>query len=155
VFFPQEHLPGARGLSDFTDMGGLGVTIAGVAFAHRLYHFVRAFSHWDYACVVDGGESFEALSQGLQNALWQAGGCPREHRTDSLSAAFKNLQEQDDFTVRYSALLEHYGMVGTRNNRGQGHENGSVESSHRHLKEAIDQAESRSGDSRMPEAQSI
>jgi hypothetical protein len=47
VFFPQEHLPGARGLSDFTDMGGLGVTIAGVAFAHRLYHFVRAFSHWD------------------------------------------------------------------------------------------------------------
>jgi hypothetical protein len=31
-------------------------------------------------------------------------------------------------------------MVGTRNNRGQGHENGSVESSHRYLKEAIDQA---------------
>ncbi|WP_184133210.1 IS21 family transposase [Paraburkholderia atlantica] len=140
VFFPQEHLPGAQGLSDFTDMGGLGITITGVPFAHRLYHFVLAFSHWEYACVVDGGESFEALSQGLQNALWQAGGCPREHRTDSLSAAFRNLQEQDDFTVRYAALLEHYGMVGTRNNRGRGHENGSVESSHRHLKEAIDQA---------------
>jgi hypothetical protein len=38
------------------------------------------------------------------------------------------------------ALLEHYGMLGTRNNRGLGHENGSVESSHRHLKEAIEQA---------------
>ncbi|MGF6666236.1 hypothetical protein QF000_007969 [Paraburkholderia atlantica] len=77
---------------------------------------------------------------GLQNALWQAGGCPREHRTDSLSAAFRNLADEDDFTVRYAALLEHYGMTGTRNNRGLGHENGSVESSHRYLKEAVDQA---------------
>ena len=140
VFFPQQHEPGARGLSDFTDMAELRVTIAGVLFDHRLYHFVLAFSRWEYANVVEGGESFEALSLGLQNALWQAGGCPREHRTDSLSAAFRNLQEEDDFTVRYAALLEHYGMVGTRNNRGQGHENGSVESSHRYLKEAIDQA---------------
>jgi len=76
----------------------------------------------------------------LQNALWQAGGCPREHRSDSLSAAFRNLQEEEDFTVRYAALLEHYGMEGTRNNRGLGHENGSVESSHRYLKDQVDQA---------------
>lgn len=140
VFFPQQHEPGARGLSDFTDMAELRVTIADRPFAHRLYHFVLAFSRWEYAQLVEGGESFEALSMGLQNALWQAGGCPREHRTDSLSAAFKNLQDEEDFTVRYAALLEHYGMNGTRNNRGQGHENGSVESSHRFLKEAIDQA---------------
>ncbi len=140
VFFPQEHAPGDRGLSDFTDMADLNVTIAGVRFEHLLYHFVFAFSRWEYVCVVEGGESFEALSKGLQNALWQAGGVPREHRTDSLSAAFKNLQEKEDFTVRYSALLDHYGMAGTRNNRGQSHENGSVESSHRHLKEAVDQA---------------
>lgn len=140
VFFPQQHEPGARGLSDFTDMAELRVTIADRPFAHRLYHFVLAFSRWEYAQLVEGGESFEALSMGLQNALWQAGGCPREHRTDSLSAAFKNLQDEEDFTVRYAALLEHYGMNGTRNNRGLGHENGSVESSHRFLKEAIDQA---------------
>lgn len=140
VFFPQQHEPGARGLSDFTDMAELRVTIADQPFAHRLYHFVLAFSRWEYAQLVEGGESFEALSMGLQNALWQAGGCPREHRTDSLSAAFKNLHDEEDFTVRYAALLEHYGMNGTRNNRGQGHENGSVESSHRFLKEAIDQA---------------
>ncbi|WP_156992658.1 hypothetical protein [Paraburkholderia oxyphila] len=31
-------------------------------------------------------------------------------------------------------------MVGTRNNRSQSHENGSVESSHRYRKEVIDQA---------------
>ena len=42
--------------------------------------------------------------------------------------------------MRYTALLDHYGMVGTRNNRGLSHENGSVESSHRYLKEAIEQA---------------
>ncbi len=120
VFFPQDHAPGHRGLSDFTAMGDLGVTIAKVPFAHLLYHFVLAFSRWEHVEVVEGGESFEALSKGLQNALWQAGGAPQEHRSDSLSAAFKNLTEEEDFTVRYTAL--------------------SVESSHRYLKEAIEQA---------------
>lgn len=140
IFFPQEHLPGVQGLSDFTAMHDLGVTLTGMPFEHKLYHFVLAFSHWEYASVIEGGESFEALSAGLQNALWQAGGCPREHRTDSLSAAFKNLQQEEDFTARYAALLDHYSMIGTRNNVGVAHENGSVESSHRHLKEAVDQA---------------
>ena len=49
VFFPQEHAPGVQGLSDFTDMGDLRVTIAGAPFDHRLYHFVLAFSRWEYA----------------------------------------------------------------------------------------------------------
>jgi hypothetical protein len=140
VFFPQDHAPGRQGLSDFTAMGKLCITIAGVAFVHILYHFVLAFSRWEHVEVVEGGESFEALSKGLQNALWQAGGSPREHRTDSLSAAFKNLADEQDFTVRYTALLAHYGLAGTRNNRGVSHENGSVESSHRYLKEALEQA---------------
>jgi len=140
VFFPQEHAPGHRGLSDFTAMRELGITIANAPFAHILYHFVLAFSRWEHVEVVEGGESFESLSKGLQNALWQAGGAPQEHRSDSLSAAFKNLTEEKDFTVRYTGLLDHYGMTGTRNNRGVSHENGSVESSHRYLKEAIEQA---------------
>ena len=140
VFFPQQHAPGHRGLSDFTAMGELRITIANAPFAHILYHFVLAFSRWEHVEVVEGGESFQALSNGLQNALWQAGGVPQEHRSDSLSAAFKNRSEQEDFTARYTALLEHYGMVGTRNNRGLSHENGSVESSHRYLKEALEQA---------------
>jgi hypothetical protein len=140
VFFPQVYAPGHRGLSDFTAMGELLITIAGVMFAHILYHFVLAFSRWEHVEVVEGGESFEALSKGLQNALWQAGGAPQEHRTDSLSAAFKNLTEEQDFTVRYTALLDHYDMTGTRNNRGVSNENGSVESSHRYLKEALEQA---------------
>ena len=140
VFFPQDHAPGHRGLSDFTSMGELRITIADAPFAHILYHYVLAFSRWEHVEVVEGGESFEALSKGLQNALWQAGGAPQEHRTDSLSAAFKNLSEEEDFTVRYTALIDHYGMAGTRNNRGVSNENGSVESSHRYLKEALEQA---------------
>ena len=140
VFFPQTYAPGVRGLSDFTTMGELRITLAGVPFAHRLYHFVLAFSRWAHVEVIEGGESFEALAKGLQNALWQAGGAPQEHRTDSLSAAFKNLTDEADFTARYTALLAHYGMTGTRNNRGLSHENGSVESAHRYLKEALEQA---------------
>jgi hypothetical protein len=85
VIFRQEHEPGRLGLSDFTDTSALGVTIAGVALAHRLYHFRLAFSGFEHAHVVLGGESFVALAEGLQNALWTLGGVPEQHRSDSLS----------------------------------------------------------------------
>ena len=39
VIFRQEHPPGRTGLSDFTDMGELGITIADEPLDHRLYHF--------------------------------------------------------------------------------------------------------------------
>ena len=104
VIFRQEHPPGRMGLSDFTDMGGLGITIAGEPFHHRLYHFRLAFSGFEHAHVVLGGESFVALAEGLQNALWALGGVPEQHRSDSLSAAFCNLDRiaQDDLTHRKS-----------------------------------------------------
>src|SRR5437773_4160169 len=65
VIFRQEHPPGRMGLSDFTDMGGLGITIAGEPFDHRLYHFRLAFSGFEHAHVVLGGESFVALAEGI------------------------------------------------------------------------------------------
>jgi len=43
-------------------------------------------------------------------------------------------------TKRYDAFVGHYGMDASRNNRGEAHENGAVESQNRHLKIAIDQA---------------
>src|SRR5215467_4834071 len=89
------------------------------------------------ACCVERQLAWPA---GLQNALWLIGGAPREHRTDSLSAAFKNLSEQEDFTRSYAELCAHYGMTATRNNRGVSHENGSVESPLGHLKTALTQA---------------
>ena len=62
VIFRQEHPPGRIGLSDFTGMGGLGITIAGQPFDHRLYHFRLPFSGYEHAHVVLGGESFVALA---------------------------------------------------------------------------------------------
>src|ERR1700710_1792609 len=134
VIFRQIQEPGRMGLSDFTDMADLGVGIAGERLDHRLYHFRLAYSGFEHAHVILGGESFVALAEGLQNALWSLGGVPREHRTDSLSAAFRNLDEaaQEDLTRRYEALCAHYGMTPTRNNTGLAHENGSVEGPHGH-----------------------
>src|SRR6202795_2873089 len=142
VIFRQEHPPGRLGLSDFTDMGGRGVSIAGVPLDHRLYHFRLAFSGWEHVHVVLGGESFVALAEGMQNALWALGRAPLQHRSDSLSAAFRNLDRdaKEDQTRRYEALCAHYGMEPTRNNRGVAHENGSIESPHGHLKNAIKDA---------------
>ena len=139
VIFRQTHAPGRLGLSDFTDMGDLGVHIAGVALDHRLYHFRLIWSGFEHAHVILGGESYVALAEGLQNALWALGGAPAEHRSDSLSAAFRNLDAaaRQDLTSRYDALCEHYGMVPSRNNRGVAHENGAIESAHGHLKAAI------------------
>jgi hypothetical protein len=142
VIFRQNHPPGQQGLSDFTDMAELGVSIAGALLPHRLYHFALACSGWEHAEVVLGGESFAALAGGLQNALWALGGAPRDHRTDSLSAAFRNLEPEAaaDQTRRYEALCAHYGMTASRNNAGIAHENGAIEGRHGHLKAAIEQA---------------
>ena len=139
VIFRQEHPPGRMGLSDFTEMADLGVTICGELLDHRLYHFRLPFSGFEHAHVVLGGESFVALAEGLQNALWSLGGVPEQHRSDSLSAAFRNLdaEAKEDLTRRYEAFCVHYGMTPTRNNAGVSHENGSIESAHGHLKRAL------------------
>ena len=142
VIFRQVHEPGRMGLSDFTDMADLGVTIATEPLDHRLYHFRLVYSGFEHAHVILGGESYVALAEGLQNALWALGGAPREHRSDSLSAAFRNLdtEAREDLTGRYDALCVHYGMEPTRNNRGVAHENGAIESPHGHLKKAVKDA---------------
>jgi len=140
--FRQTHEAGRMGLSDFTEMGDLGVTVRGAALDHRLYHFRLVCSGFEHAHVILGGESYVALAEGLQNALWALGGAPREHRSDSLSAAFRNLDAdaREDLTSRYDALCAHYLMEPTRNNRGVAHENGSIESAHGHLKRAVHDA---------------
>jgi hypothetical protein len=60
---------------------------------------------------------------------WPLGGAPLEHRSDSLSAAFRNLERD--------ALMD---LTPTRNNRGVAHENGAIEGPHAHLKGALQQA---------------
>lgn len=140
TYFAQVHPPGRFGLSDFTVADELKVFVAGEAYPHRLYQFALAYSGWRYAEVVLGGESYMALASGIQNALWAIGGVPEEHRTDSLSAAFNNLAEEEQLTTRYAALCLHYGMRPTRNNLGVSNENGAIESRQGTLKVALDQA---------------
>ena len=139
IYFAQEHPPGRLGLSDFTVADELDISLGGLAFPHRLYQFALANSGWRHARVVVGGESFQALAAGLQDALWMAGGVPEEHRTDSLSAAFNNLAEREELTKRYQALCQHYDVRPTRNNTGVSHENGAIEARQGSLKKGLDQ----------------
>ena len=83
-----------------------------------------------------------SLSPKASRTPWALGGAPREHRSDSLSAAFRNLDHEarEDLTRRYDALCAHYGMEPSRNNAGLAHENGSIESVHGHLKKVADDA---------------
>jgi hypothetical protein len=141
VMFLQEHRAGVLGISDFTLLKGEPITIDGEVLEHRLFHFRLPFSGWCHVEVIHGGESFVALSQALQNALALCGGVPAEHRTDSLSACFRNRDGSyaGDYTSRYRELCAHLGVIATRNNRGVAHENGAIEGPHRHWKHRLEQ----------------
>jgi hypothetical protein len=140
VMFPQEHPPGWQALLDFTDCGELAITIAGEMLPHRLGHVCCPHSGWQFAQVILGGESYPALAETLRLALEALGGVPQTLRTDSLSAAYKNLKQHEELTTRFDALCRHYGCTPTRNNLGVAHENGAVESPNGHIKRRLDQA---------------
>jgi hypothetical protein len=57
VIFRQTHEPGRLGLSDFTDLSSLGITLAGQPLDHLLYHFRLSYSGFEHAHVILGGES--------------------------------------------------------------------------------------------------
>jgi len=139
VFFAQEHRPGELCQSDFTHCRELGVTISGQAFPHLIYHFVLSYSNWETGTICYS-ETFESLSEGLQNALWELGGVPLEHRTDRLSAAVNNLADAREFTRAYEGLLRHYRLHGQKAQAGHANENGDVEQRHYRFKSAVGQA---------------
>ena len=139
VFFPQVHYPSDRCQSDFTCLNDLCVTLGGLPFDHLVYHFVLTYSNWETASICFS-ESFESLSGGLQQALWELGGVPRTHQTDRLSAAVQDVGRQEIFTARYRALLSHYGLEARATQAASPHENGDVEQRHYRFKQALDQA---------------
>jgi len=57
VIFRQVQEPGRQGLSDFTELKDIRVTIAGQVLEHRLYHFRLGYSGWSHVQVVLSGES--------------------------------------------------------------------------------------------------
>jgi hypothetical protein len=139
VFFSQKHIPGRLSQSDFTHMTSLGITMGGQRFPHLLYHFVLSYSNWEAASICYS-ESFENLSEGLQNALWELGGVPVQHQTDRMSTAVNNMSDEREFTARYEALLRHYRLEGRKIQAGKANENGDVEQRHYRLKKAVEQA---------------
>ena len=72
VIFRQEHPPGRMGLSDLTDLGALGITIASERFDHRLYHFRLAFSGF--------ANHIRIVTVSRKADMNCACGCPREGR---------------------------------------------------------------------------
>ena len=141
VMFPLAYQPGEIGFCDFTKVKRVEITLRGEPFPHLLFHYRLAWSGWAYGQLIHGGESFVALSEGLQNALAACGGVPRELRTDRLSAASRNRDGSFalDIAPRYQALCAHYGLSPSRNNRGVAHENGIVEAPHGHVKRRLEQ----------------
>ena len=140
VFFAQEHRPGEQANLDFTEGSSLRVTVAGEVFVH-LFVFRLAFSGWTWATVAFS-ETFEALVEGLQGALWELGGAPGAARTDNLSAATHELKRSAGrgFNKRWTAVLGHYGMTPRRIRPGHSNQNGIVEKGHDLLKRALEQA---------------
>jgi hypothetical protein len=141
VFFEQIHPPGREAQLDFTHASELGVRIGGVVFEHLLFEFVLSHSGWRYVCLANG-ETFEALVDGLQGALWELGGVPEIARSDNLSAATHELKRSGGraLTERFAGVLDHYGLRSTRIHPGRSHENGVVEQAHHRLKSALAQA---------------
>jgi len=139
VFFPQVHRPGELCQSDFTTMDDQRITITGHPFPHKIYHFVLTCSNWETGTICFS-ESFESLSEGLQNALWELGGVPRSHRTDRLTAAVQKVEHPEEFTRRYGALLRHYGLEGQKTQAASPNENGDIEQRHYRFKKAVEQS---------------
>ena len=152
VFFAQDYTPGERCQSDFTSINKLGVTIEGEPFDHLIFHFVLPYSNWETGTICFS-ESFESLSLGLQNALFELGGVPHLHQTDSMSAAVRKIRgdqadteafaertNKEAFTERYQALLRHYRMQAQHTQAESPHENGDVEQRHHRFKLALQQA---------------
>jgi len=139
VYFGQRHTPGKLCASDFTHMTELGITIQGRTFEHLVYHFVLTYSNWETGTICYS-ESLESLTEGWQNAVWELGAIPAEHRTDRLSSAVNNMSNLEEFNQRYAALLKYYGVEPQRTNAASPHENGDAEQSHHRFKRAVDQA---------------
>jgi len=138
VFFAQTHYPGVLGASDFTVMDSLGITIARIPFPHMLYHFVLTYSNWE-TFTVCFSESYESLSTGMQNALWELGGVPKRHRSDRLTAAVNKECNPEEFTQRYQGLLRHYGLEGEKIQANKAHENGDIEQRNHRTKRLVEQ----------------
>lgn len=97
---------------------------------------------WTWACVAFS-ESFEALVEGLQRALWALGGVPKQLTLDNMSAATHELKKGRGRSLnkRFGDVCDHLGFEKVRRiNVRKAHENGAVEVRHRRTKSLLRQA---------------
>jgi len=140
VYFEQVKVPGREGAFDFTCCDELQVTIAGQVLLHKLFQFILTFSGWRSVSFALS-ETFQAMQEGIENALHAIGGVPPFWRSDNLSAATRALSAGNrELTERYGVLLSHYGAQSSRIQPGEPHENGCAERAHRTLKKRLKQA---------------
>lgn len=148
VSFGQKHRPGEAAQTDFTNALELGVTIAGIAFAHLLCVFVLPYSNWQWVTVC-ASESIAALRKGIQRALFQLGRVPRFHQTDNSTAATHRIPDGKSavadggkraFNEDYLAIMRHYGMTPRTTKIAAKEQNGDVESTNGALKRRLEQA---------------
>jgi hypothetical protein len=142
VVFRQEHRPGEALQLDWWDANELAIEVAGEAYRHKLVAAVLPHSNWQWARPARS-ESFLSLKSGLQSALWELGKAPRICQTDQSSTATHAKgkgQRGREFNERYLGFLAHYQMKPRTIALGSPEQNGDVESGHRHLKDALDQA---------------
>ncbi len=118
------------------------MTVGGQVLRHLLFEFVLVYSKWTWVCVAFS-ETFEALVDGLQRALWALGGVPSELLTDNLSAATHELKGGSGrgLTRRFADVCDHIGLQKVRRiNPGKSNENGAIEVRHRLTKKILEQA---------------
>jgi hypothetical protein len=130
VIFRQTPEPGHMALSDFTDGAELGVTNRRCAVPAPALPLRAGLQRLGARRRRPRRRELHALAESLRNALWTLGGVPGEHRSDSLSAAYRNLDAEaaHDVTRRYDEFCAHSDMAASRCNPGEAHENGAVES---------------------------
>jgi hypothetical protein len=139
VFFAQAHRPGEAMQTDFTSANELGITIAGVAFAHLLCHMVLPYSNWEWLTVCSS-ESYLALKRGVQEALFRLGRRPEWHQTDNTSAAtHKPTTGKRVFNDDYRDLIVYLGMKPRTTEVGAKEQNGDVEASNGAIKRWLEQ----------------
>jgi len=132
VYFAQEHEPAEWLQIDWTDGSDLGVTLRGEPFAHLLAHAVFPFSNWEWASPCDA-ENFASLLALVRETANRAGGLPGGLQTDHSCTVTHRVGSERTFNGSYAAFLARYGLQARTTNLRSPHENGDVESAHRHF----------------------
>jgi hypothetical protein len=138
----QVHRPGEVMQTDGTWLTELGVTIRGQPLKHLLIHCVLPYSNWEWGAIAQS-ESLLAVQRGLQSSLLKLGYVPEYHQTDNSSAAVCRVQgsagQEPVYTQGYLELLNHFGLRPQTIAVGCPQQNGDIEASNGHLKQALEQ----------------